>query len=624
MAATLTPQTRFATRTRLWADHAPEALATLRARVAEQRAGRFILPGSEGRPLFAGSPPRWHENPTPSGNREWLWTLNRHTHWPHLLRIAILDHDDALRAQVLAEWLDWIAACPLSAWDNSEKNLRTVFDSVTPWRTLEVGLRMELTWPVAWESFADAPTLAPADHTRLLASFHDHGRVLAAIPPRLWPRADHNHYLTECAGLLRVALAFPDFPESPAWRDQAWREIGRCLFAQFTADGGQIEGCPHYHAVSLRTLAQAILHGRAHDLALPDEWRPRLAGALVYSLHSLRPTGVNVPWGDSDAASSGPLLAALLGSLALYSPASSTSSSNLNSSVSLLRALAPPAAWRAAVAESLWHAPDPEAWLAQLDALPPPSAATSRLHHDRDLAQVMLRTAWTPAAASVFFACRSPVNNGHAHIDPAGFDYTAHGRALAVDPGRYTYHEGPDRYAFKSAAYHNTVTLDDRDPFAYRSTFDFEPQCPGRITAVTTGPGWQSVASEQHNFAPVVHRRTVVLLEDSGALLVTDTFTGLAPTQTVQLWFHLDSTAVHLDGPTAETRDPALANLRVLGAPALTLTAHPGRISELADITRPSTRLRFSDTGGPSDRTYVTRLVPRAASATTWPEVTLP
>jgi hypothetical protein len=605
---------RFATRTRLWAAHAPEALATLRARVAEQRAGRFILPGSEGRPLFAGSPPRWHENPTPSGNREWLWTLNRHYHWPHFLRVAVLDHDDALRTQVLAEWLDWIAACPLPAWDNSETSLRAVFDSVTPWRTLEAGLRMELTWPVAWESFAADPALAPADRARLLASFQEHGRVLAAVPPLLWPHADHNHYLTECAGLLRVALAFPEFSDAPAWRDQAWNEIGRCLFTQFTSEGGQIEGCPHYHAVSLRTLAQAILHGREHGLALPDSWRPRLEGALAYSLHSLRPTGVNVPWGDSDATSSGPLLAALLGALAL----------DRTDELPHLRVLAPPAAWRAAVAESLWHAPDPEAWLAQLSALPAPAAAPSRLHHDRGLGQVMLRTDWTPAAASVFFTCLTPVNNGHAHLDPAGFDYTAHGRALAVDPGRYTYHKGPDRYAFKSAAYHNTVTIDDRDPFAYRSTFDFEPQRPGRITAVTAGPGWQSAASEQHNFAPVVHRRTVILLDDSGALLVTDTFTGLAPAQTVQLWFHLDSTAVHLDAATAETRDPALANLRVLGDPALTLTAHPGRVSDLLDVARASTRLRFSDTGGPSDRTYVTRLIPRAATATTWPEIVIP
>ncbi|MBC8009468.1 MAG: hypothetical protein H7067_05170 [Burkholderiales bacterium] len=74
----------------------------------------------------------------------------------------------------------------------------------------------------------------------------------------------------------------------------------------------------------------------------------------------------------------------------------------------------------------------------------------------------------------------------------------------------------------------------------------------------------------------------------------------------------------------AETHDPAVANLRVVGDPTLALTALPGRVSEKIDVARASTRLRFSDTGGPSDRTYVTRLVPRAATATTWPEIVLP
>jgi hypothetical protein len=106
-------------------------------------------------------------------------------------------------------------------------------------------------------------------------------------------------------------------------------------------------------------------------------------------------------------------------------------------------------------------------------------------------------------------------------------------------------------------------------------------------------------------------------------LVVIDAFGGLAPRQTVQIWFHLDSADVAVDAVacTAETRDANKANLRIAGAPGLALEARPGRVSDLIDVARDSTRLRFSDSGGASERLYVTRLVPRGAAEATWPSL---
>ncbi|MBC8096843.1 MAG: heparinase II/III family protein, partial [Akkermansiaceae bacterium] len=169
----------------------------------------------------------------------------------------------------------------------------------------------------------------------------------------------------------------------------------------------------------------------------------------------------------------------------------------------------------------------------------------------------------------------------------------------------------------------NTVTIDQRDPFAYISTWVFGSQQKGNIVALREGPGWQAAASEQENFAPAIHRRMVILLNEPPALVVVDAFEKLEPAQTVQLWFHLDSTKVTLDAKTgsAETNDPALANLKVIGYPGLQLAAHPGRVSVKLDIAHPSTRVCFSDQGGPARRVYLTRLIPRAASASAWPSV---
>ncbi len=91
----------------------------------------------------------------------------------------------------------------------------------------------------------------------------------------------------------------------------------------------------------------------------------------------------------------------------------------------------------------------------------------------KDLKQVMLRTDWSHEALSVFFACRTPVNNAHAHIDPMSFDFTAHGRPLIIDPGRFTYREDADRRDFKSAVCHNTLIINEREPFAYLGSWEY-------------------------------------------------------------------------------------------------------------------------------------------------------
>ena len=49
------------------------------------------------------------------------------------------------------------------------------------------------------------------------------------------------------------------------------------------------------------------------------------------------------------------------------------------------------------------------------------------INWQRQLQQAMFRTGWDKDALSVFFACRVPCQNGHGHMDPAGFDFCALG-----------------------------------------------------------------------------------------------------------------------------------------------------------------------------------------------------
>lgn len=605
--------------------------------------GELILPGTHAEPRFVGDPPDWFANPV--GDPEYTWTLNRLEHWPTLIRAWLATGDAAYADRVVLELRDWLARCvcppidPAQAGQKFHDGLsmgrrralgqklkrwpivyRTVQQArralrpsarqrnaiplgetpynTMPWRTLEAGVRMVYIWPMLAKYL---PAIAPDDDA-LRAEFErvgaQHAEVLATLSPLLWPDADNNHYLMECLGLLRAALLFPDALEAAAWRDQAIAEIDRCAAVQFAKDGGHVEGCPHYHNVCTLLLAKASYFAQQAGLRLADATETKLIRAIDYCLHTLRPTGVGVPVGDSDADQLA-VPATLFGYLA-------------TGDAEPLRAvvqLAGEEALRAAFIEYFDVIDDPAAIL---DACAGDAEiAAPLLGWQRQTDQVAMRTGWDRDALSVFFHCHTPVFNGHAHADPASFEFTALGQTLLADAGRFSYVDNADRRAVKSAAWHNTITVDGREPFAYLSSMQHAPQRPGRIARVYRGPRFMAAESRHENYHPAVHRRLVALVDDA-CLVVIDRLTGLRPRSTAQLYFHLGSDEATLDAAgrsaTAKVGDVGVLlyvsdNLR-----GQTL---PGWISPRLDARTDTCRLRFDDRPGNADRCYATVIVPR-------------
>src|SRR5262249_18727435 len=152
--------------------------------------------------------------------------------------------------------------------------------------------------------------------------------------------------------------------------------------------------------------------------------------------------------------------------------------------------------------------------------------------------QVTMRTDWTRAALSVFFACHTPHgDSAHAHIDPLGFDFTAFGRPLVVDPGRYCYRSDDDRRTFKTAASHNCLMIDHTDPYPYLASGRSGRPKHQEVRWVQADPALMAAEALHHNYEPAVHRRAVAIV-DGTLLLVLDEVRDLAPERTVQIYYH--------------------------------------------------------------------------------------
>jgi hypothetical protein len=453
------------------------------------------------------------------------------------------------------------------------------------------------SWLAVHRHFINDPRFNQEIATKFSSSVAEHAEVLAEICPIFWPKADHNHYLMENLGLLAAAFMCSPDSRSFLWRDHAIRELERCAQVQLSDDGGQIEGCPTYHNGCISWFCQAL---QLSGDRMSSGFRDRLRRGLIYSVHSFRPTGTCVPAGDSDAVD-----VATPAAILWYQ------SNGDPEPLFALTGLIGPERALAVVCAHVWEIDDPEALLNLVNA-PSKQCSMPLANHQQELNQVMLRTSWNREALSLFFACRSPVGHGggHAHIDPCGFDFTALGKPLLVDPGRYTYRQDNDRRLFKSAPWHNTVTVDDRDPYAYTSGWSYGLQREGRITGMWETSGILSAAAFQRNFAPALHRRLVALV-DSAFLVIIDAFSGLMDGSTVQLHYHFDSTQV-----TWNQEEHLYCSIHgdvkmeMATSPSLRGWLWPAKVSELYDEYHPSLRARLEDSSNMPNRVLATIAVP--------------
>ncbi|HZO32322.1 MAG TPA: heparinase II/III-family protein [Chloroflexota bacterium] len=215
-----------------------------------------------------------------------------------------------------------------------------------------------------------------------------------------------------------------------------------------------------------------------------------------------------------------------------------------------------------------------------------------------------MRTDWTHDALSVFFACHTPTSDSaHAHIDPMGFDFTALGRPLVVDPGRYCYRQDDDRRIFKTAAYHNSLMIDQTDPYPYLASGRSGRPKEGDIRWVQEGDGILAAEAEHRNYEPAIHRRVVAIV-DGAFLLVLDHVREIGPERTVQVYYHLDAPDATWEADRrAAFSANAEVNVAIFASPNVRGTLLDGRVSDFLDVARPSRRLLLEDATPPAGTT---------------------
>lgn len=355
--------------------------------------------------------------------------------------------------------------------------------------------------------------------------------------------------------------------------------------AQVTSGGGQIEGCASYHNGSAYWFTLPILLADKYGFQISDHYREQLKKMLEYSTHATRPYGANCAWGDSQTYSGTLSMGASCYYMAFKD---STYMKNALYYYSMKELLDP-------LSQYIWEVPDLEDLAEQMKELEKGGTqpTLSNISWQKDLKQVFLRSDWSKDALYVMFACRTPVQNLHAHMDPAGFEFSAYGRVLLGDPAIYYYKDDENRKNLKSIHWHNCLTIDHKDPWEYISSWSYGPQKNGNVLNVAQTDRLIYAVGEHKNYEPVIHRRAVAIV-DQKFLAVMDVLDGVTEDTSVQINFHLDSAVAMADSEKSVAASiDSRSNVTVYSDCRLKPHLVPAKISTKNDVWHDTMIARF-------------------------------
>jgi len=457
--------------------------------------------------VSVGFPPNWHRNPF-TGE-----TAPAARHWSE---IGDFDQGDI---KVIWDRSRFGFVYPLvrAYWrTGNDRHAETFWQLVESWREAnppqqgpnwmcgqEISLRV-MAWCFGLWGFLDSPATTPARTAGLAQMIAISGaRIEANLAYALSQK--NNHGISEGMGLWTIGLLFPELRRSAKWRAIGRRVLERLGRELIYGDGAFSQHSTNYHRLMLHDYLWALRLGDLNQQPLSAELRERVDRAAAF-LHQLQ---------DADSGQT-PCLGGDDGALIL--PLSRCDYRDYRPVTQ--------AAWFLDHGDRC-HPDGP--WDEDLLWLFGPEALETRVTppERRDL----------KADRGGYYTVRSPAGfalarcatfrHRPAHADQLHVDVWWRGRNVALDAGTYSYNAPPPwDGALANAAWHNTVTVDDRDQMERPSRFLWLPWSRGKSDGVRRSQSGQIACWEgEHDgyerlTPPVCHRRALVRLGDEHWVVV--------------------------------------------------------------------------------------------------------
>jgi hypothetical protein len=440
--------TRDALRTRF----ADEGAAVIN-RAERILEGRFDLLGL--RDLGFGSPVDWHLEPLTrvraplahwslidfldpkvSGDKKFVWELNRHQFFQTLGRAYWRTNDERFAEGFVRFASEWMEANPPKLGVNWASSLEVAFRSIS--------------WLWALHFFKTSATMTPDFFLRLSKFLYLHARHLETYLSTYF--SPNTHLTGEALGLFYLGTLLPEFRAAARWRETGRRILLAELEHHVRADGVYFEQATYYQRYTTDFYTHFAVLARENGEQMEARLSSKLAALLDHLMHLTRPDGTTPFVGDDDG-----------GRLVMLDE---RNAADFRAALSNGAALFERADYKhvagEAAEETLWLL-GPKG-LARFDALE--AREPSRMSRAfREGGYYLMRDGWASDSNYMLLDCgphgAEAIGSGHAHADALSFDMAARGRTLLIDPGTYTYTGSrEERDRFRSSTAHNTLSID--------------------------------------------------------------------------------------------------------------------------------------------------------------------
>jgi hypothetical protein len=437
------------------------------------------------------------------GTIKYVWEPSRH-HQLTVLAAAWFLTSDARYAES--------AAAQLRSWWRHNPFLSGVH-----WTSgIELGVRL-LSW--VWvrrllSGWAGVAALFEGNPD-FVRQLHHHQEYLARLSSH--GSSANNHIIAEAAGQFAASCAFPYFPKTPAWREDAATVLRREARLQTFESGLNRELASSYHVFVLELLLAAAVEGEAAGYPLCAEVWQRICAMVDALAATLDVRGRPPRQGDGDHGRG----------LLLDHPEVDPCASLLATGAAMFGACAWwPNQGLIDLRTLLWR----RLTKGRKPAGSRPSVLPNRF---ADAGMVLLRDA-THSETEVWCRCDHGPHGflsiaAHAHADALSIELRCGGVEVLVDPGTYTYQGEPQwRSYFRSTIGHNCLELDGQDQSVPGGPFMWIKAAEAR--GVTTsglehGPKavWRAIHDGYKRLSPGArHERTVTLERRARHLVVED------------------------------------------------------------------------------------------------------
>ena len=445
-----------------------------------------------------------------------LWELNRLAHLVTLGQAYSLTGDEEFAREFFAQVESWREQNPVGRGPN--------------WAcAMEVALRL-MNLLAAFSCFRQSTQLSEERLLALLTLFNQHAAHITRNLEFSYI-ATSNHYLSDVAGLLWVAIALPELSAATQWREWALPEFFREIDKQILPDGADYEGTSGYHCFVLELFLYTFVLLRANRIEVEDKYRRKLHAMLVYLRGIVRPDGITPFVGDND------------GGHIFFNPRSANDHSYLlalgaavfaESEFKLNGSEIPP--------ELLWLLG--EEGLQTLQQLEVTIEPPSQVFHDAGACVLKHDDLFLMLTANGDHSGRP---SSHRHNDLLSLEVFANGRSFIVDPGTYVYTgDLRERHMFRSTAYHSTLEIDNEEQQTIDegTPFKIGREAHAKISLWKSTPEYDQIVAEHTGYERLVnavtHRRTVTLYKHDRWWLIEDEIAGKGEHEVVGR-FHFDT-----------------------------------------------------------------------------------